>query len=73
VRADSGFFDQKLLGFLEERGLSYIVVAKLVKQLKRKLCGIGSWVSVEGGNYEVSSFRMKLAGRFISQRFELSF
>jgi hypothetical protein len=69
VRADSGFFDQKLLGFLEERGLSYIVVAKLVKQVKGKLCGIGDWVSVEGGNYEVSSFRMKLAGWEVERRF----
>ena len=26
VRADSGFFDQALLGFLEERGLYYIIL-----------------------------------------------
>lgn len=54
---------------MEERGLSYIVVAKLGKQVKRKLCGIGDWVSVEGGNYEVSSFRMKLAGWEVERRF----
>jgi len=29
VRADAGFFDQQLLGFLEQRGLFYIVVARL--------------------------------------------
>ena len=34
VRADSGFFDQKLLGFLEDRGLTYIVVARLGAPLK---------------------------------------
>jgi len=34
VRADSGFFDQKLLGFLEEQGLPYIVVARLGAPLK---------------------------------------
>jgi hypothetical protein len=30
VRADAGFFDQQLLGFWEQRGLSYIVVARLL-------------------------------------------
>jgi len=29
VRADAGFFDQELLQYLEETGLSYIVVARL--------------------------------------------
>jgi hypothetical protein len=68
VRADSGFFDQKLLGFLEERGLKYIVVARLTKQVKRRLCGIGEWRSV-GDGYEVGSFRMKLAGWDVERRF----
>ncbi len=31
VRADSGFFDEKLLSFLEERRLVYIVVARLTR------------------------------------------
>jgi hypothetical protein len=69
VRADSGFFDQKLLRFLEEIGFSYIVVAKLSRQMKLKLCGIGDWVAVEGGNYEVSSLRVKLGGWDVERRF----
>jgi len=36
VRADAGFFDQQLLGFLEQRGLSYIIVARLTLWLKRE-------------------------------------
>ena len=36
VRADAGFFDQQLLGFLEQRGLCYIVVARLTRWLKRE-------------------------------------
>src|SRR5262252_6095632 len=36
VRADAGFFDQQLLGFLEQRGLPYIVVARLTLWLKRE-------------------------------------
>ena len=35
VRADSGFFEDKLLSFLEQRCLPYIVVARLTKWVKR--------------------------------------
>jgi len=68
VRADSGFFDQKLLGFLEERGLSYIVVARLAGPLKGVLAGIRQWTVVEGG-YEVSELRIKLASWNVERRF----
>lgn len=68
VRADSGFFDQKLLGFLEERGLSYIVVARLGRPLKGMLAGIRNWTTVEGG-YEVSELRMKLGCWTMERRF----
>ena len=46
VRADAGFFDQQLLGFLEQRGLSYIVVARLTRWLK--LAGSGVAVALFG-------------------------
>ena len=47
VRADAGFFDQQLLGFLEQRGLSYIVVARLTLWLKREAARIiGPWRSI---------------------------
>jgi hypothetical protein len=52
-------------------GLSYIVVARLGRHMKHKLCGIGDWVVVEGGNYEVSSLRVKLAGWDVERRFVL--
>jgi len=44
VRADSGFFDDQLLSFLEQRRLPYIVVARLTKWIKRERSGssIGS-------------------------------
>jgi hypothetical protein len=54
---------------LEEMGLSYIVVARLGRHMKHKLCGIGDWVVVEGGNYGVSSLRVKLAGWDVERRF----
>jgi hypothetical protein len=36
VRADGGFFDQELLAYLEAQGLSYIVVVRLTRWLKRE-------------------------------------
>ncbi len=69
VRADSGFFDQALLGLLEERGLPYIIVARLTLQVKRRVQGSAfTWRSVEGP-YAVSSFTLKLQGWTDSRRF----
>jgi hypothetical protein len=35
IRADSGFFDDELLSFLEERRLPYLVVARMTKWVQR--------------------------------------
>lgn len=32
VRADSGFFDQHLLAFLEEQLLPYVIVARMIER-----------------------------------------
>jgi len=53
VRADSGFFDGKLLEFLEKRKLSYIVVARLTSSLKRAAAGGGA----TGGGSTITSRR----------------
>jgi hypothetical protein len=69
VRADSGFFDQALLGFLEERGLPYIIVARLTAQVKRRVQGSAlTWRDI-GGPYAVSSFTLKLQGWTDTRRF----
>jgi len=47
-RADAGFFDQQLLGFLEQRGLSYIVVARLTRWLKSEAARITEWRALDG-------------------------
>jgi hypothetical protein len=47
VRADAGFFDQQLLGFLEQRGLSYILVARLTLWLKRQAACVSSWRALD--------------------------
>ncbi len=47
VRADAGFFDQQLLGFLEQRGLSYIIVARLTLWLKREAARVSAWRALD--------------------------
>jgi hypothetical protein len=59
VRGDSGFFDQKLLSFLEERELPYIVVARLTRWLKREAAGVTDWRALDP-IYAVGEFRAQL-------------
>jgi hypothetical protein len=40
IRGDSGFFDHKFIEPLDEKRIGYVVVAKLTKGIKRKLCGL---------------------------------
>ncbi len=75
VRADAGFFADKLLSFLEERSLLYIVVARLTSYLKSRLYQIPQWQAVDA-IYSVSAFRFKLWNwetqwRFVVVREEL--
>jgi len=57
VRADAGFFDQQLLGFLEQRGLHYIVVARLTRWLKREAARIPQWRALDEP-YAVGEFSL---------------
>jgi len=61
VRADAGFFDQQLLGFLEQRGLSYIIVARLTLWLKREAARVSSWRALDE-HYAVGEFSLQLWG-----------
>jgi hypothetical protein len=68
VRADSGFFCEELLGFLEERGLTYIVVARLTRNIIRKAAALREWIQIDE-NYAVSEFETQLFGWNKSRRF----
>lgn len=68
VRADSGFFEEALLAFLEERALSYIVVAKLTTPLKRRAASVQDW-SVVDEHYAVGEFTARLEGGSQERRF----
>src|SRR4030095_13500996 len=55
LRADSGFFDDKLLSCLEQRLLPYIVVAKLTPWVKRAAQRVEQWTILDD-NYAVGEF-----------------
>src|SRR6516165_2940944 len=68
VRADSGFYADKFLSFLEERALPYIVVARLTTYLKSRLYQITEWQAIDA-IYSVSEFRFKLWNWQMQRRF----
>ena len=68
VRADSGFFEEALLAFLEERKLNYIVVAKLTTSLKRECAGIKNWTVIDE-HYAAGEFQAQLQGWSRPRRF----
>lgn len=59
VRADGGFFDQKLLTFLEGRSLPYIVVARMHSTLQMAVHAITDWRQV-GPRHWVGEFELKM-------------
>ncbi len=72
VRGDSGFYEDKLLEFLEERELPYIVVAQLTSWLKREAARVRDWRQLDE-NYAVGEFQLRLstwtkARRFVAVR-----
>ena len=68
VRADSGFFDQALLTFLEQRQLLYIVVVRMTPWLKREATHVKEWRPLDA-DYAVGEFRLKLQGWDRERRF----
>ena len=68
LRADSGFFEDLLLSFLEQRQIPYIVVARLTKWVKRAAQRVEQWRELDG-DYAVGEFRLKLLGWKLERRF----
>ena len=60
VRADSGFFAQELLQYLESRKLHYIVVARMTSWLKREAARVQEWR--ERTRATRGEFRLQLFG-----------
>jgi len=67
-RADSGFFDDKLLSLLEQRLLPYIVVARLTLWVKRAAQRVEQWTILDD-DYAVGEFQLRLHGWDRERRF----
>jgi hypothetical protein len=59
VRADGGFFDQKLLTFLEEKNLPYIVAVRMHSTLQSQVHAVTSWRQV-GERHWVGEFELRM-------------
>lgn len=59
LRADNGFFDNRILSFLERRGLPYLVKARFTKFVQRAVQQASDWVSL-GSGIEVAEARVQL-------------
>jgi len=68
VRAESGFFDETLLAFLEGRALLYVIVARMTSTLKRKCAGIKEWTVIDE-HHDAGEFTVKLFGWTQERRF----
>ena len=68
VRADSGFYADHFLSFLEERALPYIVVARLTSYLKSRLYQVTQWQAIDK-IYCVTEFNFKLWNWKTERRF----
>jgi DNA-directed RNA polymerase subunit N (RpoN/RPB10) len=68
VRADSGFFEDKLLSFLEQRCLPYMVVTRLTQWVKREAQQIEQWMAVDN-DYAVGEFQLRLYNWKAARRF----
>jgi hypothetical protein len=71
VRADAGFFTGKFIGFLDQVGLGYVVVAKLYAGYRQRICGLKfqklSW-GIEVSEFQHRPQHWKNAHRFVVVR-----
>ncbi len=49
VRADSGFYTEELMGYLEEERLHYIMAARMYPNVKSAVWGVRDWVELAKG------------------------
>lgn len=59
LRADNGYFDKRILTFLEAEGLPYLVKARFTKLVRLAAQQVGAWVPL-GAGIEVAEARIKL-------------
>jgi len=68
IRADSGFFSNNTLAYLEKNQLKYIISAKMYSGLVQKIFDSKNWVPSRNG-IDICSFDFKFHGCCIPRRF----
>ena len=59
VKADSGFYSNRFLEYLEQKNLNYIVAVKFYQNIQREIGIIKDWIEITKG-LEVANFYFKL-------------
>ncbi|WP_221420402.1 hypothetical protein, partial [Fulvivirga sp. M361] len=49
VRADSGFYTEELLSYLEEKQHNYIMAVRMCPNVKSAVWGLDNWISLSPG------------------------
>jgi hypothetical protein len=49
VRADSGFYNEEILSFLEEQQLNYVIATRVYPNVKSEIYGLTNWVLLTKG------------------------
>lgn len=75
VRADGAFFDQKILSFLEDRSLPYVIVVRRKDTIQDKVQSLDQWTQLDAKT-SITEFTLQMpawsqARRFIVVRFRL--
>lgn len=75
VRADGAFFDQKILEFLEQRALPYVIVVRRKDTIQRHVYALDQWTELDR-NTAIAEFTLRMPTwsrprRFIVVRFRL--
>jgi len=68
VRADGAFFDQKLLAFLEERELPYVIVVRRKQRIQQHVLQVEHWSTLDAKT-AVGEFTLKMPAWSRARRF----
>jgi Transposase DDE domain group 1 len=68
LRADCGYYGQELLGWLEERAVGYLIIARQTTPVLRAISGIRHWQALSNGD-EVGEFTAKVGNWKQPRRF----
>jgi hypothetical protein len=61
IRADSGFYTEEILSYIEEQRLNYIIATRMYPNVKSEVYGLDDWVSICNG-IDVSQMYFKHEG-----------